>query len=111
MASLLVNTDDLDVIINKIEQILNTMVLNSDSFDGELEKVKTNQKQSILSKTQTNLYWTSFIRNTVFNEQYNWDYHLELDDVLESITTNEVSDIISVNYNINNRIKAILLPK
>lgn len=103
--------DDLDVIINKIEQILNTMVLNSDSFDGELEKVKTNQKQSILSKTQTNLYWTSFIRNTVFNEQYNWDYHLELDDVLESITTNEVSDIISVNYNINNRIKAILLPK
>ena len=103
--------DDLDVIINKIEQILDKMVLNSDSFDIELEKVKINQKQSILSKMQSNLYWTTFMRNTVFNEQYNWSYHLELDNVLDSITTSEISDLISKNFNINNRIKAILLPK
>lgn len=103
--------DDLDVIINEIEQILNTMVLNSGSFASELEKVKMNHKQNILSKTQTNLYWTTFIRNTVFNEQYNWDYHLELDEVLENITAEEVSEMISENFNINNRIKAILLPK
>ena len=87
------------------------MVNNSDSFDAELEKVKVNHKQSILSQTQSNLYWTTFIRNTIFNEQYNWDYHLELDEVLDGITTDEISDFISTNFNTKNRIKAILLPK
>lgn len=103
--------NDLDVIISRIEQILNSMVNNSDSFDAELEKVKVNHKQSILSQTQSNLYWTTFIRNTIFNEQYNWDYHLELDEVLDGITTDEISDFISTNFNTKNRIKAILLPK
>ena len=103
--------NDLSVIISQIEQILDTMVLNSHSFEAELEKVKTNHQQSILSKTQTNLYWTSFIRNTIFNEQYNWDYHLDLDNVLKGITAKEISDLISTNFNTKNRIKAILLPK
>ena len=103
--------DDLNVIINRIEQILDSMVLKSDSFESELDKVKTNHQQSILSKTQTNLYWTSFIRNTIFNDQFNWDYHHDLDDELKGITTDEISELISKNYNIKNRIKAILLPK
>jgi len=103
--------EDVDMIIGRIEEILKDIAADPSSIATDLEKVKTNHKKSFRKRSQNNLYWSSFIRNSLFNKEYNWDFHVGLDERIDDISVEEISLLIENNFNNRNRIKAILLPK
>src|SRR5690625_1659165 len=102
--------EDVDMIIGRIEEILKDIAADPSSIATDLEKVKTNHKKSFRNRYQINLRYSSFIRNFLFNREYNWDVHVGFDERIDDISVEDISLFIENIVNNRNRIKAIQLP-
>src|SRR5690625_6042839 len=82
---------DVDMIIGRVEEILKDIAADPSSIATDLEKVKTNHKKSFRKRSQNNLYWSYFIRNSLFNKEYKWVFLVGLVDIIEDIYVDEIS--------------------
>lgn len=105
------NPENCRLLINQIKSILKEMSENPDSFATELENMKLSLINDMAVNVQQDTYWSSFIRNTTFNEDEDWDYISNFPDIVNSITTRELSKFLAEYYNEDNMIEAVLLPK
>ena len=105
------NPENSRLLIDQVRTILNEMAANPESFVPELENVKLSLINDMAVNVQRDTYWSSYIRNTTFNEENDWDYISNLPDIVRGISAEELSDFLAAYYNEDSMIEAILLPK
>ena len=111
MISFTSKPEDYELLISTIKDIINTMSENPDSYERELANVKKNIINDHNVNLQQDSFWSTFIRNTTFNGQHDWKFISNYDDIVNSITGKELSELLLQNFNKDNIIEAILLPK
>jgi zinc protease len=102
---------NVDTLFNRTLGDLRGMVADPSSFEAELADVKLNETKKYESELQGNMFWTSGLRDVLYNDYPDWEYLTSLDKLLESVTTQEVADYIAKYVLGSYRIKAVLLPK
>ena len=105
------NPDNCRLLIDQVRTILNGMATNPESFASELENVKLSLINDMAVNVQRDTYWSSFIRNSAFNEEEKWDYVSTFPDLVRSITPEELAAYLKEYYSENSMIEAVLLPK
>jgi predicted Zn-dependent peptidase len=105
------NPDNYVRLITEIKSILKEMSENPHSYDTELENVKLSLINDMAVNVQNDTYWSSFIRNSSFNGNEDWNYISNFRNIVDNITNEELSEFLSRYYNVNNMIEAILLPQ
>ena len=103
--------EDVDVLISATNEELQRLYNHPADYAGYLEDVKQNLiKENALQKQQT-AYWTSWIRNAVYNQQEDWTWLDRYDDIVRQMT---MDDIVAYARHIMHnayKIKAVLLPQ
>ncbi len=111
MISFTSKPEDYELLISTIKNIIKTMADNPGSFDRELANVKKNMINDLNVNVQQDSFWSTFIRNTTFNGQLDWNFISDYKDIVNSITGEDLSELLLYNFNDNNIIEAVLLPK
>ena len=111
MISFTSKPEDCGLLISTTKDIIKEMADDPDSFERELFNVKKNMINDMHVNVQEDTFWSTFIRNTTFNEQYDWSFVSNYEDLVNSITGEELSELLMYNFNKNNIIEAVLLPK
>ena len=60
---------------------------------------------------QKNSFWTSWIRNSIFNQQEDWKYLNNYAQTVNSITAKDISSFAKSLLSTTPMIKAVLYPK
>ena len=105
------NPDNTALLIDRTALILQEMAAHPESFAAELENVKLSLINDMAVNVQRDTYWSSYIRNSTFNGEEEWDYISRFPDIVRGITGEELSAFVAAFYNEKNRIEAVLLPK
>src|SRR5690554_73148 len=100
-----------ELLIETIKEIINTMANNPASFEQELENVKKNMINDMNVQVQQDSYWSTFIRNTTFNELDDWSFIPNFTQVGHETTSEELAALLLQNFNKQSMIEAVLLPK
>lgn len=104
-------SENVDKLINRIFDDLRLMVDSPSSFESELADVKTNLIKNMKLDIQKNLFWSSYIRNAIFNDEPDWNYILQYDEIVNNITTDDIAKIINKNLlNSQSKVRAVLYP-
>ena len=82
-----------------------------ESFDGILTDVKRNLLKDFELDKQKNSFWTSWIRNSIFNQQEDWKYLNNYAQTVNSITAKDISSFAKSLLSTTPMIKAVLYPK
>ena len=67
-------------------------------------------KEMELNK-QKDSFWSTYIRNSIFNDQTNWDFVANYDAIVKSITADSLVVLLSNNFNFDSLIQCVLFPK
>lgn len=105
------NPENTALLIDRIGLILREMAAHPGSFTAELENVKLSLINDLAVDVQRDTYWSSYIRNSTFNEEEEWDYTSRFPDIVRGITAEELSTFVEMFYSSKNKIEAVLLPK
>ncbi|GAB6123688.1 M16 family metallopeptidase [Dysgonomonas termitidis] len=98
----------LDRTLKEIEMMIN----NPESFDSELADIKMNLIKEMSLDVQKSSFWSSFIRNTIFNNETDWNYVSDYNDIVNSITAKDIASFAeSKMYKDRLMVKAVLYPK
>lgn len=103
--------ENVDKLIERTHAELQMMVDNPDSFESELNDVKANLIKEMKLDVQKNSFWSSYIRNTIFNKEKNWTYVSAYDKTINEIGTKEIAEIIKEKLlDKQSMVRAILYP-
>lgn len=103
--------ENVDQLVDRTLVELRKMVENPTSFESELNDVKTNLIKNRNVEVQSNTFWSSYIRNVVFNNEKDWTFYTNYDSIVERITTNEIANIINKRLlDDQSMIRAVLYP-
>lgn len=100
-----------DTLINEIVKILNTLSSDPTNFEKELTDVKMNQVKVMKANIQRDSFWSTHIRNLLFNNEDYWNYVNDFESIVTNISTEEISKLVDFNFDQDNMIKTVLLPK
>ncbi|MEA4850709.1 MAG: insulinase family protein [Paludibacter sp.] len=98
-------------LIEKSKEIIQNMKTKPEGFESELKDVKANMIKEMELNKQKDSFWSTYIRNSIFNNQINWDFVTNYDAVVESITVNDLAVLLSNNFSFDNLIQCVLFPK
>lgn len=103
--------ENVDTLIARTHTELREMVNNPSSFESELADVKANLIKKMQLDIQKNEFWSSYIRNTIFNNEKDWKYINDFNKVIADITTKDIAEAIQQKFfNSPSTVKAILYP-
>ena len=102
--------EDVDVLIAATNEELQQLYAHPADYAGYLEDVKQNLiKENALQKQQT-AYWTSWIRNTIYNQQEDWTWLDRYDDTVRQMTMDDITAYACHIMRDAYKMKAVLLP-
>ena len=102
--------EDVDTLIAATREELQQLVANPTLFEAALADVKQNLiKEHSLQQQQT-AYWTSWIRNSVYNNHEDWTWVSRYSDVVDRLTMADVAAYARHILHEAHRVKAVLLP-
>ncbi|MCD2422554.1 insulinase family protein [Niabella pedocola] len=103
--------ENVDQITGRIKEILKDIQTHPGNYETELQNVKQNLLKEMELNRQRDLFWSTVIRNTVFNGIGNFDHVNHYEQTVAAVTMPEVAALVAQNFNINNIIKGVLLPE
>ena len=103
--------EDVDTLIHLTMMQLNDMARHTDSFTEELSKARLNIKKIYEVERQNNSYWSAGIRDVISRKDEDWSYLTNYDEIIDSVTAEEVSDYIKIFILDAPMLKTILLPR
>lgn len=103
--------ENVDLLCNKTMEQITDMVNNPSGFEQELKDVKTNLVKAIMLDKQKDSFWSTYIRNSIFNGDTNWSFIKNYEDIVNSITTKDIAAIFEEAYLKTPAIKAVMYPK
>ena len=102
--------EDVDTLIAATDDELLQLYAHPERYASYLEDVKQNLvKEHALLQQQT-AYWTSWIRNSIFNDAEDWTWNDRYDDFVRSLTIQDVAAYAFHVMRDGHRVKAVLLP-
>jgi zinc protease len=101
--------ENVDTIIAKIGDVLRELKQQPQDFENDLEDVKKNLLKEQEANIQRDLYWSTQIRNTIFNGE-DFSAVINYNEQVKSISVADIAGLISQNFDFNKMIKAVLLP-
>lgn len=102
---------NVDSLINITMEQLRIIVANPASLQREVENIKTNLIKDYHAKKQQNLFWSRSIRNTIYNQDPDWDYVVDFEEKVNTISCDQISDLIKKSFLKTPMIKTVLYPK
>ena len=103
--------EDVDSLVNATQEELQRLYEYPESFEGILMDVKSNLLKDFELDKQKNSFWTSWIRNSIFNQQGDWKYLNDYAQTVNSITAKDISSFAKSLLSTTPMIKAVLYPK
>lgn len=103
--------EDVDTLINTTIEQLQEMAENPASMKGKLADVKQNELKDFELNKQRNTYWSGAIRNSIFNNDQDWDYLVNVDRLVEELPASRISKNIDECFLQIPVIKSVLNPK
>ena len=103
--------ENVKVLVEKTKSIIDEINTKPESYETELNDVKANLIKEMKLNKQRDSFWSTYIRNSFFNNQTNWNLVINYDDYVNSVTSNEIALLLANNFNFNNLIQCVLLPK
>lgn len=102
--------EDADTLITVVDHELQQLYTNPETYSASLADIKQNLLKEHSLQLQQTAYWTSFIRNSVYNNQEDWTWLNRYADVVQSLTMDEISAYARHALRDAHRVKAVLLP-
>jgi len=102
--------DDVDTLVAATHDELQQFYTQPQCFETYLEDVRQNLiKEHALQRQQTS-YWTSWVRNSVYNNQEDWTWMDRYDDVVRQMTADTLTAYMRHIMRDGYEVKAVLLP-
>ncbi len=101
--------EDAELLIHTVQNRLKQLAKDPDSFASTLEDVKSNLRKEIDLDRQKDTFWSSYIRNSLFNED-SFDFIERYDDELKAITPPVIASFIKQQIANISPVKAVLYP-
>lgn len=103
--------EDVDCLVKATQDELQRLYQHPQLFEEILRDVKSNLLKNFELDKQKNSYWTSLIRNSIFNNQEDWSYLNNYELIINDITAEEISLFAKSLLEEATMIKAVLYPK
>ncbi|MBP1677676.1 MAG: hypothetical protein H6Q20_2235 [Bacteroidetes bacterium] len=103
--------ENVDTLITQTVKIIHEMEKLPQSFEPELNDVKANLIKTMLADRQKDSFWSTAIRNKIYNNESNWSFVSDYDDMVNSLSAEQLARLITLNFNTNKIIQSILIPK
>lgn len=101
---------DVDTLINAVGLELQQLYDSPDSYSAILDDVKQNLLKDHTMQLQQTSYWTSWIRNSIYNNQEDWTWMNRYSDEVQKLTMQDVADYAAHVIRDGHKVKAVLLP-
>ncbi|MCT4614179.1 MAG: insulinase family protein [Marinifilaceae bacterium] len=98
-------------LVEVCESELQKYTKNPESLSQYLENIKLNMTNSYLTKKKKNIFWSAALRNTIFNQNSDWEYVVNYQKHIEEVTAQELAAFIKNNFLKNEKLISILYPK
>ncbi|MDD4459978.1 MAG: insulinase family protein [Proteiniphilum sp.] len=105
------NPENCPLLIDAVKEILSEMSQDPASFQNELENVKKSLVNDMEVNLQKDSFWSSFIRNSTFNDDEEWGFIPNYQEIMNDISNDDLSRFLSHYYHPDHMIEAVLLPK
>jgi len=102
--------DDVNTLIEATLEQLKRMAQHPETLELKLADVKQNQIKDWNLDKQRITYWSGGIRNNLYNEENDWRFLTEFDEVVEQINAESISENIQKELLQVSLIKAVLNP-
>lgn len=102
--------ENVDRIIAAIGEVLNEIKQSPQKFESELQDVKQNLLKEQEGNMQRDLYWSTQIRNLLFNKE-DFSVIANYSKTVKAVSMPDIAALINQNFEFNKMIKAILLPE
>lgn len=83
--------EDVDTLMSATREELDVLFGHPEKYEDILRDVKLNLIKDYKLNLQKNSYWGSWIRNSVFNGEEDWNYLNNYEKIVDSITANDIS--------------------
>ncbi len=103
--------ENAQILVNKTKSVIDEMKANPEIFETELNDVKTNLIKEMQINKQKDSYWSTYIRNSFFNNQTDWSLVVNYDEIVNGITVDELALLLTNSFDFNRLIQCVLLPK
>lgn len=104
--------ENVDALIDRTFSELRKMANEPDYFASELNDVKTNLKKEMQLNKQKNAFWSSTIRNTIFNKEKDWHMVTDFNKVIQGISPAQIAEKIRERMvESESFVQAVLYPK
>ena len=101
---------DVDTLIGAVHDELRQLYTQPQLYAAYLDDVRQNLIKENALQRQQSTYWTSFIRNAVYNNQENWAWADSYDDVVRQMTIDTLAAYAHHVMRDAYEVKAVLLP-
>lgn len=103
--------EDVDVLINRTMNELKDMADHPESFESVLADAKLNLIKKWKINIQKNTYWSGAIRSAVYNEDYDWNFMLHYEELVNAVSKETVAETIRKSLLEISLVKSVLNPK
>ncbi|OJU43654.1 MAG: hypothetical protein BGN96_01870 [Bacteroidales bacterium 45-6] len=103
--------ENADLLVETTQDILDQMQKSPATLETALNDVKTNLIKTMKAERQKDSFWIGQIRNKIYNVEGDWDFLVRYDELVESITKEQLASAIPLFFDRARLIKGILLPK
>lgn len=87
--------ENVEILIERTLSELKKMAYEPDYFLSELMDVKTNLKKEMELNKQKSTFWSSTIRNTIFNNEREWRIVTDFNEIIQGITSAQIAGKIA----------------
>lgn len=103
--------EDVDTLVAATREEIHNLYEHPEQFEDMIRDVKLNLIKDHKLDMQKNSFWSSWIRNSVFNGEEDWDYLNNYERIVEGITAVDVSRFAKQLLDTASYTEAILYPK
>ena len=101
---------DVDTLVAAVYDEVQQLCDHPERYEASLADVRQNLVKEHALQLQQTSYWTSFIRNSVYNNNEDWTWNDRYVDVVNSLTMNDLAGYARYALRDAHQIKAVLLP-
>lgn len=102
--------DDAEFLVQAIHNRIQRLIDHPESMAATLEDVKNNLRKEMQLNKQKDSFWSSYIRNAIFNGDESLLFVTDYEDKLREISPSLIADFINLQLGTIQPIKAILYP-
>lgn len=83
--------EDVDTLLVATREELNNFYEHPEQFEETIRDVKLNLIKEHKLNLQKNAFWGSWIRNSIFNGEEDWNYLNNYESIVESMTATDIA--------------------